>query len=650
MNILIPDSWLREYLVTKLPPAEIARVASLHGPSFEHLSTVEGEVVYDIEVTTNRPDLMSVQGLARELAAIMPQECQLRLHPHQLPQHPSTSHLPLPKFICQTHKLHRALAIVVDGVKNQPAPEFMARRLRQIGLNPQGVVVDTTNYITHEIGHPCHAFDYDKIMALGGEIVAVQAQAGMTFTTLDGSSYQTKGGEVIFTNGSGEIIDLPAIMGTANTCIDAATTRVLLWLENLDAQVVRQASMQHAIRTSAAVLNEKAVDCELMPETLFLGAALLCQWAGGQVASELFSYPAKLVKKQSQVTLPLARLRHYLGVDLPVAKVSALLGRLGFVMAKKTSTEIQVVVPSWRHNDIHIPEDLIEEIARLYGYHLLPSSTAFSPVQIQPQENFYFAVEKRCRHFLADAGLTEVYTYSMVGAAMLSGNPKKYLSLANPLTEERVYLRQSLLPSLQETWQQAASRGRQHTQGVFELAKVYLPQLADKVSEPMHLAFLLALDYRQARAVVEHLLANFYIKINIDEQGKIYFNDDKQAAGLVTALEQQLFGWELDLATIGTKARLYPQLRLVNNQPVIIEELTFTLPKAARVGKLLAEMRAAIPQLQSVELLGIYEHNYSFRFVYQDSKQPLTRTRVTAYRQQLVAMLKQQNCLLVGEI
>lgn len=649
MNILIPDSWLKEYLQTDLSPEDLAKTASLHGPSFEHLLTLEDEVVYDIEVTTNRPDLMSIKGLARELAAIMPANSQLTQPDHQLPA-PSadTPLLPLPALAVKTDKLNRVLAVIVDDLKNTDSPEFMQKRLRQIGQRSQGIIIDTTNYITHELGHPCHAFDYDKLMALGGKIIITQAESGKSFTTLDGVKRQTKGGEIVFTNEAGEIIDLPAIMGTANTSIDAHTTRVLFWLENLNASSVRQASMQHAIRTQAAVLNEKSVDSELMDETLALGAHLLLKYAQGKVASQTLEYRATKQNRASVITLELARLHAYLGISLPTDDIKALLARLGFSLQEQSKTALQFVVPSWRQVDVSSSEDLIEEVARLYGYHLLPSKTDFPQVQIPHQENFYFSLEKRCKHFLATSGLTEVYTYSMVAPDLIAGEAKNYLALENPLTDDRVYLRQSLWPSLEQVWRENPL-SREHTLGIFELAKIYLPEkTSPQVKEVVKLAWLLALPYRQARELLEKLLANFYLSPTIDETGKIFYQD--KLLGRTQIISRELSLWELDIATLGASGKLYPQLQALSNKPVLVEELTFALPANAKVGNLMQAMGALIPQLHLVELIDIYHQHYSFRFTYQDPTTILSRHQVAKWRQLLVAFMKEHQGELVGTL
>lgn len=649
MNILIPDSWLKEYLQTDLSPEELAKTASLHGPSFEHLLTLEDEVVYDIEVTTNRPDLMSIKGLARELVAIMPVNAQLKNSVHQFSIPSSnTPLLPLPTLEVKTDKLNRVLAVIVDNLKNTDSPAFMQKRLRQINQRSQGIIIDTTNYITHELGHPCHAFDYDKLMALGGKIIITQAERGKSFTTLNGVEHQTKGGEIVFTNDAGEIIDLPAIIGTANTSVDDNTTRVLFWLENLAASSVRQASMQHAIRTQAAVLNEKSVDPELMDETLSLGVQLLLKYAKGKVVSQILEHRATKQNHAPIITLKLARLHAYLGISLSADHISALLARLGFSLQEQSETALQFSVPSWRQVDVSSSEDLIEEVARLYGYHLLPSKTDFTQVQIPSQENFYFSLETRCKHFLATSGLTEVYTYSMVAPDLIEGEAKNYLALENPLTDDRVYLRQSLWPSLEQVWRENPL-SREQTLGIFELAKIYLPEkINPQVKEVVKLAWLLALPYRQARELLEKFLANFYLSPTIDETGAIYYQD--KFLGCTKIVSHELSLWELDIATLGASAKLYPQLQALSNKPVLVEELTFALPANAKVGNLIQAMQALIPQLHLVELIDIYHQHYSFRFTYQDPTTILSRPQVAKWRQRLVAFMKEHQGELVGTL
>ncbi|MBQ6154321.1 hypothetical protein IJI99_00380 [bacterium] len=324
MNILVPETWLNEYLESSLSPEEMAALVSKFGPSFERIYEVEGEKVHDIEITTNRVDEMSIKGLAREIAAIAGDKVKPKKLKEKLVyrQKVETKALPLPEIKVETPAVKKIMCVVLDGVKNVASPAWMQKRLRQIDQNSHGIIIDMSNYVTHELGHPCHTFDYDKIMALGGKIIVKQAAKGKKFVTLDDEEHETVGGEGGCENEAGEIIDLPAIKGTANTAIDKNTTRVLFWLENMDAATVRRASMSHAIRTVAAILNEKNVDPALAEEVLTLGVDILRREASAKVASEVFVYESESCHAQiPEIKLDLARLNSYLGVEIASERV-----------------------------------------------------------------------------------------------------------------------------------------------------------------------------------------------------------------------------------------------------------------------------------------------------------------------------------------
>jgi phenylalanyl-tRNA synthetase beta chain len=317
MNILIPHKWLLEHLETDVTPEELQKTVSLSGPSIERIYDREGDKVYDIEVTTNRVDSMSIRGIARESAVILNQFG----HKAKLKDLTSTEIkvdgeiLPLPKIVNDPKVSKRISCVILRDVKRTPTPKWMADRLLQTEVNVHDSVIDITNYITHELGHPCHAFDYDKVMKTGGEIIVTEADKGETFSTLDGNEFTTFGGEVVFKNGEGEIIDLPSIKGTANTSIDDSTKNVLLLLESIVATKVRFASMSHAIRTTAAQLMEKNVDPNLIPLTLEFGVKLYTQLCEAKVASKVYDdFPGEVNLKP--VSLSLSNIENYLGLSL----------------------------------------------------------------------------------------------------------------------------------------------------------------------------------------------------------------------------------------------------------------------------------------------------------------------------------------------
>src|SRR5258708_7774945 len=312
MNILIPHSWLLEHLETSATPLEIQKHLSLSGPSIERINEIEGESVYDIEVTTNRVDSMCVRGVAREPAVILTQAgFPSTLKPaapiphymlHAVKKKPSS--LPIPTIHNDPSLCKRIMCMVLSDVERVHAPEWMQMRLRQVGLSTHDAVIDITNYVTHDLGHPCHAFDYDKIMKLGGVISVVKARKGKKFTTLDGIEYETVGGEVVFENSDGEIIDLPGIKGTANIAIDSNTKNVLFWIESIEPTLIRFTSMTHAIRTVAAQLNEKNVDPYLALPVFAAGTKLFKSLTNATVQSDTFTdiFPRQTVMQSVKVS------------------------------------------------------------------------------------------------------------------------------------------------------------------------------------------------------------------------------------------------------------------------------------------------------------------------------------------------------------
>lgn len=654
MNILIPDSLLREYLQTKAEATTIAKEVALCGPSVERVEMVEGEPVYDVEITTNRVDTASVRGFAREAAVILRAAgisadfvTTGKVKSLALTQFAPEESLPLPKVKMETDKVKRILAVVLSQVQDSPTPSWMAKRLRQIGENVHSSVIDITNYVTHELGHPCHAFDYDKIMALGGEIVIKQAVAGKKFVTLDGTEHQTVGGEIVFESKTGEIIDLPAIKGTLNTAIDEKTTKVLFWLENMEAQVVRQASMRHGIRTVAAILNEKNVDPALASEVMAKGILLFQDLCQAKVASPIFDeWREKNVGRSIEVKLE--RVNDYLGIMLEVEAVTKILRDLEFAVVAKEQGKLEATPPSFRAADVQEQADVIEEVARIYGYAKLPSNLNFATVAIPAQPGANFAYEKQVQHFLAGKGLNEVYTYSTVSAELVQGSQEEQLRLANPLNDDLVYLRQNLYPSLLKVYEDNQGKTAKIA-GIFELAKVYFPgETNQKVREEMRLSMLTDRDYRTARTWLNQVLNLGYLAATVNAHGEIWLKDGDKIGQMGVQAGKTFF--ELNLDLLAEKVRKYPHYQPISNQPAIVEDLTFVVPLGKNVGPLMEKMQMVSPLIKEISLKDVYQQNYTFNYIYQKPDEVLNNEEIAIVRKQVVAMMAENECKLVGKL
>lgn len=670
MNILIPHSWLLDHLETTASPQEIQRLVSLSGPSIERIHIIEDEPVYDIEVTTNRVDSMSVRGVAREMAVILSQAgIPSSLKPLQTTIPAFTSTLPLPRIVNDPKLCKRILCQVVAAVSKTPAPDWMQKRLRLVGINVHDAVIDITNYITHDLGHPCHAFDYDKVMQTGGVILVKEAQAGKTFQIIDGETFTTVGGEVVFENEAGDIIDLPAIKGTKNTSIQDDTKNVLFWMETLDPAKVRFASMTHAIRTVAAQLSEKNVDPTLASDVFDKGVEYFASLAGGSLSSERYDeFPGK--RSPQSVTTPAMRITSYLGVALPNGQIQSILETLGCSVYVQNDTFV-VTPPSFRP-DLEIPEDIIEEVARIYGYHNLPSVLMPGVIPIAPTTD-RFDLEREIGLLLATLGNTELYTYSMISVQMASLESsfilpanttppadleKTHVKIKNPLTDDMVCLRRTLWVSHLPVLQKSITA---KDMGVFEFANVYIPPMDATTTalptEEFHLTLSFRGNARIAKGFLSAILQHLYLPAPSYRKTQSPFETVISTQGIdigtFLTLPQpeysDICSIDLNWRVLLSQAKQYPSVISQSKFTPISEDLTFTIPNDAVMQEILDTMRA-LPNVAQVEFKELYKHNATFSLTYASDRQ-LTAEDATQIRKKIVeTVLESAQLTLVGTV
>src|ERR1035437_144176 len=292
MNIKILDSWLRDYVKTKATPQKIGELLSLSSVSVERIEKLGEDFIYDIEVTTNRPDLMSVVGLARETAAVLKQneiDAELLLPKLTKPQTPKTKLITVkndPKLV------NRICAVVMD-VKVGESPKEVKERLEASDTRSLNNIIDVTNYVMKTIGHSTHVFDFDRLDTK--TLTIRESKKDEQITTLDEKTYSLNGGEIVAVNDKNEIVDLLGIMGLANSVVTEKTKRILYFIDNNQPTKIRKASMSLGIRTEAAVVNEKNLDPELTYDALLFGIEMFEKNASGKIASDIIDiYPNKV--------------------------------------------------------------------------------------------------------------------------------------------------------------------------------------------------------------------------------------------------------------------------------------------------------------------------------------------------------------------
>jgi phenylalanyl-tRNA synthetase beta chain len=669
MNILILDSWLREYLKTDAKPEEIGRYLSLSSQSVERITkTHKADFIYNIEVSSNRADAFSVYGIARELSAILPRYgLKTKLLPIlEKPIPPVKKSLPLTVQIIDHSLVPRFTALVFDNVQIKSSPKVVQERLEASGIRALNNVIDISNYLMLELGQPMHTFDYDKI--LKNKMIVRQAKAGEKITTLDGQVRLLPPGTIIIEDGEGRIIDLCGIMGGKNSEVDENTKRVLLFVQTYDPISIRRSCQGLAFWTEAASRFEKGIDPEGVIIAMKRAVGLFKDWCGAKAASKLFDiYPEP--PKPFSVTLKKSRLDQLLGIEIKLTEAKEILESLGFETQVKDEALI-AKVPHWRYGDITLPEDLVEEIARIHGYHNLPN--ILPPISFPQKPLPILEFENKLKTGLKYWGLAETPTYSLTSPLTQKKagiSPEGLLRVANPLSEEWRVLRTSLLPSLlQVVVQNIASP----TVRIFEIANVYLPQGKTKLPDERSRLGVMLTDngFLETKGLVEAIFDNFNIPagrfIPAETEEKI-INPQKTAdilvrkelVGRVGEVSQAVlaeFGinrpvafLDLDLVSLEKFVTLIKTYQPISKYPPIIEDFSFVVPPQTPVAEIVEAIKGVSSLVKKVELVDVYDQTRTFRITYQSGEKSLTEEEITPIRNTIVKRLEKAGLKLKGK-
>ena len=643
MNIKILHSWLKEYLHTEAKPSEIAECLSLSGPSVEHLEREGNDFSYDIEVTTNRIDAASTIGIAREAnAALHQHKFSSKFKPLTVkaPAMPNRELLKLK--VSDPHGLSRKImAVVLDNITIASSSAMVKKRLKTAGIRSINNVIDITNYIMLEVGHPAHVFDYDQIAT--GTLLFRNAKNKEKIITLDGQTHQLSPQDVVIDDGTGRIIDLPGIMGAENSMVTEKTKKVVLFLEMNEPSQIRKTSMRLGIRTLAATYNENSPDKQTAQACFYRGISLLQEWANGRVASQLIDID-KIKDKPKQQLLPLKSLENYLNVNIPLKQIKTILVDLGFEIIKATTKDLLVNIPSHRKKDINIAADLVEEISRVYGYQNLGSSLPpfyyyRDPYLLNLEE--YYEKEKLIRAFFSSRGSLELCNYSMLSKEyhdLFPFDQVNSLQMNNPLSNELVYFRQTILPSLVKAVE--VNKGIDSFD-LFEIGPVYLPRSGQLPEEKIRLGLLSTESYAVLMGKIEALLtygnslALFASKPGskrkyLDSQlsstlylDNLYLGEIGQLDYKIKdklKLEQTVYIAELDLQLLAKYLYILKTIKPIVPQTTLIEDLTYTFDGKHYYSQIKQALLARFKRLVKIEFVTCFDNFYTIRLYTQVGK------------------------------
>ena len=697
--MLFSYNWLQSFFKKKLPkPEKLAEILALHSFEVEEVKRVRKDWALDIDVLPNRaPDCFSHLGITREISAIL--NYKLGIGEWKLTE---DKNLKAKDFVSVEVKPRQACprytARVITDVKVGPSPKWIRDRLEVCGLRPINNVVDIANYVMLETGQPLHAFDGEKLE--GQKIIIRFAKEREKIVTLDEEKYDLDEDILVIADEKSPVA-IAGIKGGKLPEIDNKTKIVVLESANFNPKVIRKGSKTIDLKTDASWRFEHGIDPNLTEIGINRAAFLIQKIAKGNVAKGLIDfYPKKVLPKR--VKLDLDYVKSLLGREIPKKEIINILKRLDFKITGVRPLQIEVEVPTFRL-DISIPEDLIEEIGRIYGYQRIKAT--FPTVSlIPPKRNLDIFWENVIKNILKEAGLTEVYNYSFVSPEQFSifnsqfskvGKEDKsssspfaaarVIEVENPISEEQKYLRPSLIPNLLKNVQKNQKNFREIR--IFELGKIFQ---APRTEKRMLTGLITGDAFYQMKGVIDSLLQKIGISniwydefeatpedsnppATLPSKGRApskisiwhpkicaEIKVDHEEIGFLGEISQKILGdleiegklvvFDIDfekLQRLSSEETIYQP---ISRFPAAVRDIAVLVPLEIRVEEVLNEIETAGGILvKDVDLFDIYEgeeipggkKNLAFHIIYQAEDRTLSSKEIDEIQQKIIKTLEE---------
>lgn len=617
----------------------------------EHLGC---DPVFEIAVLPNRPDCLSVTGLARELSAKL--STPFRLPDSQVAEGAGECSAKVGVQIQAPVGCPRYTARHIGGVKIAPSPEWLRKRLRAAGVRSINNIVDITNFVMLELGQPLHAFDHAKVA--GGSIIVRMAKKGEVLTTLDGVHRTLTDADLLICDAE-KPVALAGVMGGQSSEVSDATTDILLESAYFEPTGIRRTSKRLGLSSESAYRFERGVDPDGVVRALDRAAALMAELGGGTVSRgrvDVCPGPVASWTVQAKVS----RINAYLGTDFSGQEIRGILSRLGFGCG--AGEEFEVTVPPRRH-DVRLEADLIEEVARVAGYDRVPVPARGSiglAVGTNPLDDF----RERVRNIMAGLGFTEAVTNSLVSPEDLAllGLADSAPRLLNPLSPEMSVLRTSMIPSLLAVVQGNLAR-RNSDQALFETGRVFAKGADHKQADEREvIAGALTGRFAPARWDGKNEEAGIYLtrgllesaverltgRLPVFESAEVFgckgfrLKIDGNEAGFLLAasgqfnkrfdLKSLVVYFELDLSHLYRNARTGIKYKPLSKYPPSDRDIAVVTDEGASAIDMMDCIRKSSPLVEEVELfdlfrgkeLGVNKKSSAFRMRFRKNDGTLT--------------------------
>ena len=644
MTIKISYNWLLDYLDKKATASDLQKYLSLCGPSIEHITRIGSDYILDTEITSNRVDMASHIGVAREAAAILPRfGLEAKFKPLELlkiniPNNP----IPL-KIISDKSLCRRIMAVVIDKVSVRQSEQQIKNRLESVGVRSLNNIIDITNYIMLETGQPTHVFDYDKIQT---HIIKIRlAKKNETITTLDNKTHKLNSDDIVIDDGNGLIIDLPGIMGAKNSAVTKDTTKIIFFIDSIDPLSIRKTSMRLGIRTLAATINEKNPSPDLVKLAFNRGVQLFQKQNKYHLLSRPFDdYPVEQPIKK--ISINVDQISTKIGLSLSAQEISRILESLDFETVSSNPKILQVKVPYFRYSDIDSQDDIIEEIARIYGYFRIPSIIQRTEIVYQPKaEEKIFNEELKIKYLLKYLGCHETFNYSLVSKQLLKSMDLKadrHLRLSNTISSDIEYLRTSLIPSLVKNCKD--NEGKKDDLRLFEIAKTYHYKVGQLPDEKRYLTLATNTNYYDLKGILETVFDQLKIKDIIFVKGhensllsanyQVSIQSKKQTIGCLGQLNEKyrvnvklkkpIFCAEFDLEHIVQLAKPISAFIPMSSHATVKLDLTFIIPKKMGYDDYIQQIEKTSSLITNIEFISHYQNKITIRISFTNPLKNIT--------------------------
>ena len=627
--------------------------------------------IIDVDLTPNRGDCLSIAGLAREVGVLNSLDITVPEHTELAPQIEDI----FPVRVNAAEHCPRFLGRVLNNIDiTQTSPLWLQEKLRRCDLRSIDPVVDVTNYILLEMGQPMHAYDLDKV---NGSIIVRMAGQGEHLTLLDGQKVELTNETLVIADSEG-VLGMAGIMGGADTGVSAATHNIFLEAAFFNPISIAGKARSYGLHTDASHRFERGVDYDQQRQAMDRATMLLQSIVGGEAGPIVEQVSAEHLPSLNEVTLRKARLESLLAYKIDDQKVLDILTRLGLSLVSSNDESWTFTAPSWRF-DIAIEADLVEEVARVYGYNNLPSTNPVASMEMSSKPEVERPLSILRRHMVS-RGYQEAITYSMVEPGLLAkfDNINKPVALVNPISADMAVMRTSLWPGLVQALQHNQNRQQSRVR-LFETGQRFIPSDQGLQQQDVFAGLIYGarhpeswhgkdqpVDYFDAKGDLESLLQMGGQSFSFEAAEHLAFHPGQSAAikldgatvgylgamhpGLVKDLDLHgpVFMFEVDLASISMG--LLPAYQTLSKFPEIRRDLAIVLDQQISVVKVTDYIQFSAGEwLKSVRLFDVYQgpgieagqKSLALGLTWQHPERTLTDDEVNQWVEEVVKDLSQ---------